>query len=68
MSEDNGSSDRDPLDFEPKTFWITLLAWLCCSGTWWLATTVKSWWVIVPAIVLVCLSFVVALIKDIRAL
>lgn len=68
MAEESGSSSIESGDFEPTTFWITLLAWVCCSGTWWLATVVQGWWVVLPAVALVALSFTVALIKDIRAL
>lgn len=53
---------------EPTTFWITFLAWLCCSGVWWLATSVGGWWIVAPAMVLICLSFTPAIVKDIRTL
>lgn len=50
------------------TFWITLLAWLCCSAVWWLVTAVGSWWIALVAPVLLCASFTPAIIKDIRTL
>lgn len=68
MFEDNGSSDSEVRAIEPTTFWITLLAWVCCSGTWYLAATYESWWVVLPAVALVGLSFTAALIKDVKAL
>lgn len=53
---------------EPKTFWTTLLAWACCSAVWFLSVTFGGWWIVAPAIVLVCLSFTVALVQDVQRL
>jgi hypothetical protein len=42
-----------------------MLAWVCCSAVWALAAF-GAWWVVLPAIVLVCASFTVSIVQDLK--
>lgn len=57
--------DRAP---EPVTIWCVLLAWACCSVTWFVTVFTDGWWTVPTAVLLMCLSLVVALFIDARRL
>lgn len=53
------------MNYEPATFWIVLIAWVCAGSTMWLLNK-GGWWVVIPVILLVSSSFTLAIIKDLK--
>lgn len=60
--------DDDVPNLEPATFWINVIAWICCSGVWGMAVTWGTWWVIIPSMGLISFSFTLAIVKDLRTM